>query len=97
MKLALTVTLILGVALMLAWAPILGPVPTHHAELQRYAVRFGIYICCLLVIFFVTAVLAMIIARRAREEYRAEIMGNVKFLIESTLEDHRKKNEPPEA
>ena len=99
MKLTLTVLLTFGICLLLAWPWILGhqPPATHRVELARYTLRFGVYLCSLLIIFFTTAVLASVIARRARLELRDEALGNMKFLIETTLEEHRKKNETPDA
>lgn len=99
MKVALSVLLVLGVSMLVAWPWILGKQPpaAHHAELARYSVRFGLYICTLAVVFFSTTVLAFALLRRARDEYREHAMGNLKFLIESSLQDHRKPDETHDA
>ncbi len=95
MKKALTALVLFGVLMLLAWPWILGkqPSPEHHRALQLYSLKFGIYVCALLIVFFANAALAWVVWRKAREEYREQALNNMKFLIEATLADHRKADE----
>lgn len=96
MKAACTVLFIFGVMLLISWPWIVGHQPDAHApkrELATFSLRFGIYIITLMVVFFSTAVMASVVARRARAEFKEEAMANMKILIETTLAEHRKKDE----
>jgi hypothetical protein len=61
--------------------------------MQLYALKYGLYMFTLLGVFFATALIAVLILRRTREEYRERAIANMKNLVESTLEDHRKKGD----
>ena len=100
MKAALTSLVVFGFAMLIGWPWLVGPKPVHpsHKEAVNYLYRVDLYVCVLLIVFFATTVLAIILARRARDEYRQQALNNMRFLIESTLEDHRKKEtENPDA
>ena len=93
MKLATSVGVVLGLLLLVAWPWLVGPTPGKEAgrrALQEYAIRFGTYIIVVLLVWGTTAVLAILMARRARLAYREEAMENFQSLIEETLRDHGK-------
>lgn len=94
MKKALTALVVIGMGMLLAWPWVLGKQPSrdHHRALEVYTLRFGLYVCVLLIIFFAMAALAWALWRKAREEYREASLNNMKFLIETTLADHRKQD-----
>jgi type VI protein secretion system component VasK len=96
-KLATTLFLVAGLLLLAAWPWLVGPQPPASAgrqTLEEYVVRFGIYLILLLLVWFTTAVLAVLSARRARDAYREKAMENLQNLIEGTLQDHGKPKEP---
>jgi type VI protein secretion system component VasK len=94
LKVATTALLIFGVILLAAWPWVIGPMPkaseAGRRALQEYAVRFGLYIIVVLLVWSATAVLAIMVARRAREKYREEAMENLQSLLEESLKDHGK-------
>lgn len=94
LKVATTALLIFGVILLAAWPWVIGPMPNAseagRRALQEYAVRFGLYIIVVLLVWSATAVLAIMVARRAREKYREEAMENLQSLLEESLKDHGK-------
>ena len=94
LKIATSTFLIAGILLLVAWPWLVGPVPNSREAgqraMQEYAVRFGIYIIVLLLVWFVTAMLAIFVARQARQSYREEAMENFQHLMEETLRDHGK-------
>lgn len=95
LKVATTVSMAAGLVLLAAWPFVMGPSPGAKApqdELRLYAIRAMAYFSLLLLVFFATAVLAWLAVRQAREEYRSQSRENLKHLIESTLEDHGRKN-----
>jgi hypothetical protein len=99
LKAAATFFLILGIAMLVAWPWIVGAQPdvkeSGRRALEEYVVRFGIYIIAVLFVWFVTAVLAIMVARQARNAYREEAMLNFQQLMEETLKDHGKRNAEP--
>ncbi len=94
LKIATTAGLIFGILLLAAWPWLIGPAPRASVEgrqaVQEYAVRFGTYVIVALVVWAATAILAILVARQARLEYRDEAMGNLQNLIEESLKDHGK-------
>lgn len=94
LKVATTAGLIFGLMLLAAWPWLIGPMPkaseVGRRAVQEYAVRFGIYIIVVLLVWASTAVMAIMVARRAREAYREEAMDNLQNLLEETLRDHGK-------
>ena len=92
LKLLTTTFLILGLILLGGWPWIVGPVPKGQGKhaLAEYATRFGIYVIVALLVWFVTALLAVMVARRARQEYREEAIENLQDLLEETIKDHGK-------
>lgn len=92
LKVTTTAFLILGLLLLAGWPWIVGQQPPK-GDLQatrEYAARFGIYIIMILLVWFTTALLAVIVARRARKELREEAMQNLQELLEESLKDHGK-------
>ena len=99
MKKVLTALVVVGMGLLVAWPFVLGKQPAreHTRALELYTLRFGLYVCVLLIVFFAMAALAWALWRKAREEYREAALNNMKFLIETTLADHRKQDENHDA
>lgn len=92
LKVATSTFLILGLLLLVGWPWIVGSQPPK-SDLQatrEYAARFGIYVIAILLIWFTTALLAVIVARRARQAFREEAMENLQHLLEESLKDHGK-------
>lgn len=85
-----------GVVLLFAYPWVVGaaPAPGEVDALRAYSIRLGIYIIALLTLFFSTTVLAFVVARKTREAFRDEAMRNMKSLVEGTLEDHRRRQNP---
>ena len=88
-----TTILFLGIAALLAGPFIVGRRPALEAprrELQLYAARYMGYVGLLLLLFFALFVLAWLVLRQAREEFRERSRENLDKLIEGTLSDHGK-------
>jgi heme/copper-type cytochrome/quinol oxidase subunit 2 len=94
LKIATTTFLIAGLLLLAGWPWLVGPMPKSSEvgkrAVQEYAVRFGVYIIVVLIVWFVTAMLAVLVARQARQAFREEAMENFQHLMEETLKDHGK-------
>ena len=92
LKIAAGTFTVFSVVLVLLWPWLALPPPAlKHASLyaqRAYVLRSGVYILVLVVSMFVTVLLAWLTYRRAREEYRARSMENLKDLLEGTLQDH---------
>lgn len=94
LKIATTALLLCGLALLVSWPWIVGPRPAPDApksEVVRYARRFVYYTGGTILVFCSTAFLAILMARRARREYREESRRNLEELLEGTLRDHGRK------
>jgi peptidoglycan biosynthesis protein MviN/MurJ (putative lipid II flippase) len=93
LKIATTAFVILGLLTLLSYPWLVGSVPRGGSKqaLAEYATRLGFYIIAALLIWFITAVLAVLTAHRARDRYRAEAMENFQHLIEETMKDHGKR------
>lgn len=90
----LTGLVIFDILMLLGWPLIFRTgLPAGHEAKVRYALVLGLYMGVLLLAFVATAWVSMLILRRLRAELREQSMENVKHLIESTLEDHRKKED----
>ena len=94
LKIATSTLLIAGLLLLAGWPWLVGPMPKASEAGQRavqdYAVRFGIFIIVVLLVWFITAMLAVLVARQARQAFREEAMENFQHLMEETLKDHGK-------
>jgi hypothetical protein len=66
----------------------------HESAMRVYGARFGLYVILMFLTFGTTMIVALLATRQARQEYREERMRNLERLIESTLEDHRRKSDP---
>jgi hypothetical protein len=84
--------------LLLGWVPFVGLPPKNapRADLRAYAVKTELYFFALIGSFIATTVFAALVVRQTRREVREEAAENLRTLIEGTLQDHRKKNEPNE-
>ncbi|MFN8219287.1 MAG: hypothetical protein U0S12_04035 [Fimbriimonadales bacterium] len=92
LKVATTISFLVGMAMLVAWPWLVGSKPEGDRKaVLQYLLRASEYFIALLVVFFVTATLAWLTARRQREEYQEQSLENLKELIEGTLEDHGKK------
>jgi len=94
LKIATTAFLVFGLLLVLGWPWLVGPRPPEGSpkqELAAYVTRLVFYLGGTLVVFFVTAVLAVLVLRRVREEFRQEAMRNLEELLEGVRRDHAKK------
>ena len=94
LKIVTSTFLIAGLLLLAGWPWLVGPMPkaseTGKRAMQEYAVRFGIYIIVVLLVWSVTAILAIVVARKARQNLRDEALENFQHLVEETLKDHGK-------
>lgn len=94
LKLGVTVSFLAGAFLMASWPMIVGAPPqdrTDRRALADYASRSTTMFGVLLAIFFVTAILAWLLVRRARAEFREVSRRNLDELIEGTLRDHERR------
>lgn len=93
LKLGVTLSFLAGALLMAAWPMIVGVPPRDRSDKQAladYAARSTTMFGVLLAIFFLTAVLAWLLVRRARAEFRETSRRNLEELIEGTLRDHER-------
>lgn len=92
LKIVTTAFLILGLCLLVGWPIIVGRPVAKDAPLksrQLYAAKFGLYFIGVVGCFAVTSVLAMMVVRRQKDQFRKEAHGNLQMLIDQSLEDHR--------
>lgn len=93
LRLGVTLSFLAGAFLMAAWPMIVGAPPRDRSDreaLADYASRSTTMFGILLAIFFITAVLAWLLVRRARAEFRETSRKNLQELIEGTLKDHER-------
>lgn len=94
LKIWTTACFLTGIVLLVGWPWIVGAKPSDTAtkqDLARYGLRVLMYFGLTATIFLVTAILALIVMRRTRQEFLEESGKNLQGLIESTLEDHAEK------
>ena len=94
LKIATTASMITGLVLLAMWPFIMGARPPSDAPkriIQEYAARAMAYFGLLLIVFFVTIVLAWFVLRQMRREFVVKTSENLENLIEATLEDHAKE------
>lgn len=94
LKIWTTACFLTGTALLVGWPWIVGAKPEENAvkqELARYGIRVLMYFGLTATVFLVTAILALLVMRRTRQEFLEESGKNLQGLIESTLEDHAQK------
>ncbi|MFQ3586152.1 MAG: hypothetical protein SNJ74_02345 [Fimbriimonadaceae bacterium] len=100
LRIATTACFLAGIGLLGAWPWLVGNRPSgpevSRAMLEAYAVRLSVYMVAILLLFFLTAVFALLTVRRARLEYRDQARANLQELIEGTLRDHERKARPDE-
>jgi hypothetical protein len=94
LKILTTALVIFALGLMVSWSFIIGEKPTEKEALAQWAVRLGFYVMTILISFVGAAIGAVVLSRRAREEYRAQAEANMRELIEGTLSDHKTKQDP---
>jgi heme/copper-type cytochrome/quinol oxidase subunit 2 len=89
LKIVTTVFFLIGLVMLGAWPWAIGAQPQADKKLRlEWLLRASEYFIALMVVFFITAVLAWMVARRQREAYQQEKLDNLKQLIEGTLTDH---------
>ncbi len=89
-----TSLLILGLILLLAWPFVVGGRPAETAprrEMAEYGLRVLIYFGLTCATFLGAAIGALVVARRAREEFLEKQSENLNDLLEGTLRDHTPK------
>ncbi len=94
LKIATTASMITGLVLLAMWPFIMGAKPPSGAPnraIEEYAARAMAYFGLLLIVFFVTIVLAWFVLRQTRREFVIKSSENLENLIEATLEDHAKE------
>lgn len=94
LKILTSAFLILGFGLLISWPWIVGRWPPSDApqkERLRFASRFVYYTGGTVIVFAVTGLLAVLLLRQARKEFREEARKNLHELVEGTLTDHGKK------
>ncbi len=94
LKFITTASLILGLALLLAWPLVVGPRPVNpnKKELARYGIRAIAYFGVTASTFVCTAVFAWLVLRQTRREYVDQAKTNLQSLIEGALQDHERKS-----
>ncbi|HEY0866842.1 MAG TPA: hypothetical protein VGE01_05675 [Fimbriimonas sp.] len=83
---------VVGTFLLLAWPLFFGTKPVTRSEALVYSRNSAIYIGVLLLILISAGVCALVVLRRAREEYRELARENMRLLIEATREDAKGKD-----
>jgi len=85
---------VLTAVLMIGWAQFVGLPPKGAPKpvVRRYLIRAEVCFGLLLASFLGTTITAALVVRQTRQEYLRESADNLKFLIEGTLQDHRKKS-----
>ncbi len=94
LKIATSASMITGLVLLAMWPFIMGARPSSDAPkraIQEYAARAMACFGVLLIVFFVTIVLAWFVLRQTRREFVLKTSENLENLIEATLEDHAKE------
>lgn len=99
LKALVTASFVLGLLGLLSWPWVVArPTPGPDAPLAErnvYAVRVTLYTVGLIVLMGGTAIGALILVRRARQEYRRQSRENFENLIEGLREDARRKEKHP--
>ncbi len=86
------------VVLLVASAPILGPVPQQgapRAVKRNYGVRTLCYLGALLFTLSGSGIGAYLVLRRAKEEYRQASLDNLKTLLEGAAKDVSNQDDEP--
>lgn len=94
LKVFVTALFVTGILLALLASSIIGPAPDAKAtrpETVSYLIRMGTYYLITALVFVVTAIAAMRLARREREAYARERHENLRELIEGSLQDHERR------
>lgn len=89
LKAATTCLLVIGLVCLLLGPVLLGRRPTERRALAIYSVRFSAYLTLTTTCFLGAAIGSVMLVRRARERYRAEVRENLDDLIEGALNAHR--------
>lgn len=87
--------LLTAAILMVTYPWILASRPSagNPGAMRMYILRFALFMLALLVCLVGSAIGAIVLLRRSREEYRIEKTRLLKELLEGSLEDHRKAKE----
>jgi len=96
-----TTFLIFGLFLLMGTPVLMVRKPPSSALEQdrlRFAAMVTGYAILLLLVFFVTIILAYKLMVRQREEFREASLNNLKDLVEGAMQDHgRSPEEPPQS
>lgn len=93
LKIVTTALVIFGVLLLLCWPLVLGarpPADSSRQVLAQWGARSLTYFLVTSMVFLSAAFGAVLIMRRNRLKYLAEVRENVRELIEGSLHDHGK-------
>lgn len=96
LKIATTVLFVIGLAMLMAWPLVWRGRPAPEAppkELAEFSLRFLIYFALTALVFLSSAICALLLVRRAREEFAEQAGKNLRGLIEGTLRDHGRKRD----
>lgn len=92
-----TISIIAGLSLVILWPFFLSDPPVNTSEnkqrLAAYALRFSLYLMATILCLCASVVGAILVARKAREEFAEEAARNLKQLIEGTIQDHANRSE----
>lgn len=88
LKVLTTISVLTSIAMLVAWPWMIGPQPEARKERLEWILKASQYFVVLLLVLFLTVVLAWLLARKQREEYQKEKLANLQDLIEGTLRDH---------
>lgn len=99
LKLLTSSALILGIMLVLMWPWVLRQRPRHvgdisppRREVGSFQVMFAGYVGVCAFSFMTAGCLAMLMMRRAREEFGRQAMANVQELVEGSMQDLRSRD-----
>lgn len=96
LRIVTTVLFVVGLVMLMAWPLVWRGRPAPDAprqELAEFSLRFLVYFALTALVFLATAVCALLVVRRAREEYAEQAGKNLRGLIEGTLRDHGRKGD----
>lgn len=95
LKIATTLTFLLGIAMLFAWPFVVGQRPSADAgrkALAQFAARSLLYFGATCLVFLATALLAVFLMRQARRKYAEEALKNLNSLVEGSLRSHAQRD-----
>lgn len=94
LQIATTVFVVLGVGILLSFPWTVGSTPEAGASDQAkadYAVRLLVFFAASGISFVIAALLAMILVRRIRGEYREQLVSNLADLLATSASKEEKR------